>query len=152
MASTTNSRLIHATPATLFRAFSRPEALETWMAPSGMTGKVHAFDFRKGGGYRMSLYYPESDGEFRGKTGDREDQYEARFIEIVPNERIVEVITFNSEDEKFKSEMTMEVTFEPQGGSTMVTFTFRNIPPGIRPEDNEAGTEETLDKLAKYVG
>jgi hypothetical protein len=28
---------------------------------------------------------------------------------------------------------------------------FRNIPSGIRPEDNEEGTQLTLEKLARYV-
>jgi hypothetical protein len=28
---------------------------------------------------------------------------------------------------------------------------FRNIPPGIKPEDNEKGTALTLQKLAAYV-
>jgi hypothetical protein len=33
----------------------------------------------------------------------------------------------------------------------MVTIIFENIPRGIRPEDNEAGTELSLEKLARYV-
>jgi len=45
----------------------------------------------------------------------------------------------------------MEVTFETKGNATKVTILFKNIPPGIRPEDNEAGTQSTLDKLARYV-
>lgn len=47
--------------------------------------------------------------------------------------------------------MIMEVTFEPEDAGTRVTILFKNIPPGIRPEDNEAGTEMTLEKLARYV-
>jgi hypothetical protein len=47
--------------------------------------------------------------------------------------------------------MIMEVTLEPKGKGTEVTFLFKNIPPGIRPEDNEAGTQSTLEKLARYV-
>jgi hypothetical protein len=43
------------------------------------------------------------------------------------------------------------VTFEPEETGTKVTIVFRNIPPGIRPEDNEAGTQSTLEKLARYV-
>ncbi|KAB2831959.1 MAG: ATPase, partial [Caedimonadaceae bacterium] len=36
-------------------------------------------------------------------------------------------------------------------GGTTVSILFKNIPSGIRPEDNEAGTRATLDKLALYV-
>jgi hypothetical protein len=32
-----------------------------------------------------------------------------------------------------------------------VTIAFANIPPGIRPEDNDAGTRSSLEKLARYV-
>lgn len=45
----------------------------------------------------------------------------------------------------------MEVTFAPFEASTRVTFLFKNIPAGIKPEDNEAGTISTLEKLAQYV-
>lgn len=34
--------------------------------------------------------------------------------------------------------MIMEVTLEPAGAGTNVMFLFKNIPPAIRPEDNEA--------------
>lgn len=45
----------------------------------------------------------------------------------------------------------MEVTFEAEDGGTTVSIVFKDIPPGIRPEDNEAGTRMTLEKLARYI-
>lgn len=45
----------------------------------------------------------------------------------------------------------MEVTFEAKNIGTRVTIWFKNIPSGIRPEDNEAGTMSSLEKLAHYV-
>ena len=47
--------------------------------------------------------------------------------------------------------MTMEIKLEPIDNGTKVTFLFKDIPRGIRPEDNEAGTISSLEKLAKYV-
>jgi hypothetical protein len=47
--------------------------------------------------------------------------------------------------------MIMESTFEVEGVGTKVTISFRNIPPGIRPEDNEKGTDLTLEKLSNFV-
>jgi hypothetical protein len=32
-----------------------------WLSPGDMTGKVHEFEGRVGGGYRMSLFYPPSE-------------------------------------------------------------------------------------------
>ena len=45
----------------------------------------------------------------------------------------------------------MVVTLEATVGGTDVTIVFENIPPGIRPEDNEEGTRLSLEKLARYV-
>jgi uncharacterized protein YndB with AHSA1/START domain len=150
-ASTRNSTWIKAPPEALYRAFTDPEALAVWFAPGEMTGKVHHFDYRVDGGYQMSLYYPTSETTARGKTSDREDRYTARFVELTPPRRIVEAITFDSDDPAFSGEMVMEVTFEAEGGGTRVTIIFKDIPSGIRPEDNEAGTQLTLEKLARYV-
>ncbi|MCI0565477.1 MAG: SRPBCC domain-containing protein [Nitrososphaera sp.] len=55
--STQNSKFIKAPPEALYRAFTDPAALAVWLAPGDMTGEVHSFDGRVGGGYRMSLYY-----------------------------------------------------------------------------------------------
>jgi uncharacterized protein YndB with AHSA1/START domain len=149
--STRTSRVIRAPREALYRAFTDPAALEVWLAPGEMTGKVHEFDARVGGGYRMSLYYPESEQENRGKTSEREDMYTARFVQLTPPARIVEAITFASADPAFAGEMTMVVTLEERDGGTEVTISFEHIPPGVRPEDNDAGSRSSLEKLARYV-
>jgi uncharacterized protein YndB with AHSA1/START domain len=150
-ASTRNSQFIKASREAVYRAFTEPAALETWLVPGDMTGKVHNFDHRVGGGYQMSLYYPSSEDATRGKTADREDRYTARFVELRPPERIVETINFDSSDPSFAGEMIMEATFEAEDGGTTVSLVFKNLPSGIRPEDNETGTKSSLEKLALYV-
>ena len=150
-ASTRNSKFIKATPEALYRAFTDPAALAVWLAPADMTGEVHRFDYRVGGGYQMSLYYPSSETTFRGKTREREDRYTARFVELTPPRRIVEAITFDAVDPAFSGEMIMVVTLEAEVGGTTVSIVFTGIPSGIRPEDNEAGTRSTLEKLARYI-
>ena len=95
-ASTRTSRVIKAPREALYRAFTDPAALAVWLAPEGMTGKVHAFDGRVGGGYRMSLFYPSSEQVYRGKTAEREDRFTARYTELTPPTRIVQSITFDS--------------------------------------------------------
>lgn len=98
----------------------------------------------------MSLFYPQSEKESRGKTSEKEDRYTARFVELIPSQKIVQAITFDSGDPAFSGEMIMEVTFEAKVVGTRVTIMFKNIPTGIRPEDNETGTKSTLEKLARY--
>lgn len=149
--STRNSKWIKASPEALYRAFTDPAALAVWLVPGDMTGEVHRFDYRVGGGYQMSLYYPSSETTYHGKTKAREDRYTARFVELTPPRRIVEAITFDAVDPAFSGEMIMEVTLEAAEGGTTVSILFKDIPVGIRPEDNEAGTLSSLEKLARYI-
>jgi uncharacterized protein YndB with AHSA1/START domain len=149
--SSRTSRVIKAPREALYRAFTDPAALAVWLSPGEMTGKVHEFDARVGGGYRMSLFYPSSEHANRGKTSEREDRFTARFVELTPPMRIVQAITFDSDDPAFSGEMRMVVTLDESEDGTEVTFVFEDIPSGIRPEDNEAGTRSSLEKLARYV-
>ena len=116
---------------------TEPAALETWQAPGEMTEKVHAFDLREGGGYEMSLYYPDADQDAVGKSGEREDRFTTRFVELSPPERTVHVVTFELDDPAFAGEMTMTIVPDERAGGTDVTIGFEGVPVGVRPEDNE---------------
>jgi uncharacterized protein YndB with AHSA1/START domain len=151
MNTTRNSRLINASPEKLYKAFTDPQALAVWLAPGEMYGKVHNFSLKAGGGYQMSLFYPSSEKGSPGKTSGKEDRFTAKFVELIPAKKIVQAINFDSDNPAFSGEMIMEVTLEAEGKGTKITIVFRNIPSGIRPEDNEAGTESSLEKLALYV-
>lgn len=148
--TSTNSILILADVETVYNAFTDKEALEYWLAPDGMTGKIHDFEFKVGGKYEMSLFY--KDTETSGKTSGNEDRFSATFTEIIANKKIVQTINFQSENKEFKDEMTMEVHIDAvDRNSTNVTIIFKNIPTGIDPKDNQDGTEQSLKKLARYV-
>jgi hypothetical protein len=45
--------------------------------------------------------------------------------------------------------MTLVATFDEVPGSTAVTIACTDLPLGLRLEDNEAGSRESLEKLAK---
>jgi uncharacterized protein YndB with AHSA1/START domain len=148
--STSNSKIIHADKSKVYQAFSESKALEFWLAPYGMTGKIHNFNFKTGGGYEMSLFYKDAENE--GKSGGNEDRFSTTYTEIIPQEKIVQTIKFKSDNNDFQGEMTMEVYLEEvHENSTKVSIIFKNIPPGINPDDNEDGTEQSLEKLAKYL-
>jgi uncharacterized protein YndB with AHSA1/START domain len=148
-ALTRTSRIIKAPPEKLYDTFMDPAALVAWLPPAEMTGKIHEFDGRVGGGYRMSLFYPPNEGSFRGKTSDREDLVHVRFLELAPARRIVEAVKFDTTDPAFFGEMTIVVTFQEAAGGTEVTISCTNLPPGLRPEDNEAGSRLSLEQLAR---
>ena len=148
---TSTSRFIAAPREAVFRAFAEPNALIEWLVPGEMTARIHDFAFHPGGGYVMSLFYPASDSAPRGKSASQEDRYTARYVEIAPPERIVQAITFDTDDPAFMGEMIMTVSLRERDGGTATTIAFDQLPPGIRPEDNDAGTRSSLDKLARWV-
>ncbi|MFT3749107.1 MAG: SRPBCC domain-containing protein [Agriterribacter sp.] len=150
MATTTNSKIIRATSRDVYKAFTEEKALECWLAPDNMKGKIHDFDLKAGGGYSMSLFY--LDRQMSGKTAENEDRFYATFVELSPYEKIVQTIRFQSDKKEFEDEMTMEVFLKAYDtDSTKVTIVFKNIPAGIDPKDNETGTAQSLEKLAGYV-
>jgi uncharacterized protein YndB with AHSA1/START domain len=151
-ARTRTSRIIKARPEEIYAAFMDPAALVAWLPPAKMTGRIHAFDGRVGGGYRMSLFYPPTERSSRGKTSEREDMFTVRFAELSPPSRIVETVTFHTSDPAFLGEMTITVTLEAVSGGTEVTFLCENLPPGVRAEDNEAGARLSLEQLARRFG
>ena len=116
-----------------------------------MTGQMHAFDARVGGGYQMSLFYSPDEQTFQGKTADLEDRVNVRFVELTPPERIVEAVTFVSDDDAFAGEMTLTVSLGEVPDGTEVTMLFENLPPGLRPEDNKAGADLSLGQLTQYL-
>jgi uncharacterized protein YndB with AHSA1/START domain len=148
-ASTRTSRVIRARPAELYAAFLDPVALVDWLPPAEMTGKIHEFDARVGGGYRMSLFYPPDEPASRGKTSDTEDMVNVRFVELAPPRRIVETVNFVTTDPALLGEMTLIATFEEVSGETELTLVFKNLPPGLRAADNEAGSRLSLEQLAR---
>lgn len=149
--STTVSRVIDAPRSEVYRAFLDPDAVVAWLPPEGMTGRVHRFDAREGGTFRVSLTYRDATGGAGGKTTPDTDTYRGRFASLVPDERIEEVVEFESADPRFAGEMRITVTFEDAADGTAVTYRCDDIPSGIRPEDNEAGCRSSLGKLAALV-
>src|SRR5689334_11540713 len=144
------SRVIAASPARVWAALVDPRALMAWLPPGGMTGRFERFDARPGGSYRMVLTYSDASGA-PGKTTADSDIVEARFVDIVPGERVVQEVDFVSDDPAYAGTMTMtwEVTVADAG--TRVDIVAENTPDGISAEDHAAGLASSLAKLAAYV-
>ncbi len=145
------SRLIKAPRPRVYQAFLNPEALAQWFAPDTMRIYVHTFEPREGGQFRISLTYQNPEDAGRGKTTGDTDTYHGRFVKLVPYEMIVEAIEFESQEPGFAGEMRMTVRLAEVEGGTEVSLLYENVPTGIRPEDNEAGSRSALQKLAALV-
>ena len=144
------SRVIEAPAARIYAAFTDPAALAAWLPPTGMTGTFEHFDATPGGGYRMRLTY-DGDGDAAGKSTSDSDVVEARFVELVPDVRLVQAVEFVSDDPAFAGTMTMTWSLEPVDGGTLVTIRADDVPPGISAEDHAAGMAASLENLARFV-
>src|SRR4051812_2496348 len=149
MSSTRISQHIDAPPATVYRALLDPDAVARWMVPNGMTSEVHTFDPREGGAFRISLTYDAPTGT--GKTTAHTDTYHGHFVKLVPNEQVVEVVEFETDDPAMLGEMTITYTLSDAVGGTDVDAIHENLPPGVSPADNELGWQMSLDNLARLV-
>ncbi len=149
MRSTRISRHVNAPRAIVYRALLDPRAVATWKVPTGMTSHVHSFDAREGGAFRISLTYDEPTGT--GKTTAHTDTYHGRFVKLVPNEQVVEVVEFETAEPALRGEMAITTTLADADGGTLITAVHDGLPRGVSTADNEVGWREALAKLAALV-
>ncbi len=140
---------VNAPRADVYRALLDAQAVAIWMVPNGMTSYVHEFDGREGGSFRISLTYDTPRGT--GKTTAHTDTYHGRFVKLVPNEQVVEVMEFETTDDSLRGEMTITFILTEVDGGTDVLGVHDNLPPGVAPADNETGWRMALEKLARLV-
>ncbi len=114
-----------------------------------MTSHVHEFDPREGGSFRISLTHDAPTGA--GKSSEQTDTYHGRFVKLVPNEQVVEVLEFETADSALLGEMTLTTTLAEADGGTDVLVVHEGIPAGVPIADNETGTRMALAKLAALV-
>ncbi|HYO16876.1 MAG TPA: SRPBCC family protein [Thermoanaerobaculia bacterium] len=149
MSSTRITRRVNAPRAIVYRALLDARAIAAWRVPTGMTSHVHQFDACEGGSFRISLTYDAPTGT--GKTTAHTDTYHGRFVKLVPNEQVVEVVEFETADPALQGEMTITVSLTDADGGTEVLAVHAGLPPGVSTADNETGWREALAKLAALV-
>lgn len=147
----TVSRLVAASPGTIFQALIDPGALVKWLPPQGMTGEMHSFDARPGGRFHLTLTYLDPDPSAPGKSSSGSDVIEAEFAELVPDERVVWLVEFASDDEAFAGVMRMSWLLRATGTGTEVVIVASDVPTGISRHDHEVGMGSTLENLAGFV-
>jgi len=144
------SRLVRAPVSRVFAALVDREALETWLPPHDMTGRFERFDPRPGGSYRLVLTYADP-AAARGKTSADSDVVEVRYVDIVPDDRVVQAVDFVADDPKFAGTMTMTWTVRDDTDGTRVEIVADDVPDGISAEDHAVGLASSLDNLARFV-
>jgi uncharacterized protein YndB with AHSA1/START domain len=101
------TRTFDAPPQMVFKAWSQADLFRRWWVPKGAGISLVScdMDVRTGGKYRLEF----------GAGGDTMAFY-GKYLDVVPNERIVW-----TNDEGEEGAVTT-VTFEDQGGKTLLTF------------------------------
>lgn len=149
MRSTRSCRRINARRADVYQALLDPDAVARWRVPNGMSAVVHEFDPQENGRFRVTLTYDTIEGT--GKSTARGDTYRGRFVELVPDRSVRELVEFETDDPQFAGEMTIDWVLSGKGDGTDLIVVFDGIPPGVALADNELGTAMSLDKLAKLL-
>ncbi|MCB1961441.1 MAG: SRPBCC family protein [Rhodocyclaceae bacterium] len=133
-------RILKAPPARVYRAFVEPEAKIRWEPPFGFLGKIHAWDCRVGGRYRISF--------INFATGTTHT-FGGEFLELVENEKIV--VTDAFEDPNLTGTVRMTVQLRAVLNGTELRIEQRGLPAVIPPELCYAGWQESLVQLAQLV-
>lgn len=149
MYSTRVVRHVNAARAAVYRALVDPEAITAWRVPAGMSSRVHEFDAREGGRFRISLTHDEPSAV--GKSAARTDTYHGRFLRLVPGELVVEAMEFETADPALRGRMTMTTTLTDADGGTDVVVVHEGVPDAVPAADNETGTRMALENLARLV-
>lgn len=142
------SRIIAATPAEIWSALVDPSDVAAWLPPDDMIGRIDEWDVRPGGVYRITLTYAEPGW---GKSTADTDVVTGRFVEVVPQERLVQEADFTSDDPAFAGTMRMTWSLAADASSTVVTIRADDVPVGISAEDHAEGLASSLENLARYV-
>lgn len=133
----------------VFDALVDRHALETWLPPGDMTGRFEQFDPTPGGSYRLVLTYATPASQ--AKSSADSDIVEVRYLDIVPNERVVQAVDFVSAGPEFAGTMTMTWTVAQEVDGTRVDIIADDVPDGISADDHAEGLASSLDNLARFV-
>jgi len=130
-------RTYDASPARVFAAWANPAAKIHWFG-GGEGWKKYELDFRIGG----------REYGLGGPPGEPIYTYEARYQDIVPDQRIAYTYTMDRDKTRISiSVATMEL--EPTDAGTRLIYTEQGVflDGQDKPEFREQGTKDLLDKL-----
>lgn len=133
-------RVLATRPEKIFRAFTDPDAFVRWLPPNGFVGKVHAFEAKVGGRYKMS---------FTNFTTGRSEGFGGEFLEMIPNEKLAYTDRFD--DEALPGQMITTITMRAVSVGTELEVVQEGIPDVIPLHACYLGWQESLANLARLV-
>jgi uncharacterized protein YndB with AHSA1/START domain len=138
--SVTLHRVFKTTPEKVFRAFTDPIAIASWLPPYGYLCVVHNMESKPGGSFRMSF--------INFSTGNGHS-FGGKYLEIKQNEFLKYTDKF--EDPNLPGEMTNSIWIKKVSAGTELNVLQEGIPEMIPPDMCYLGWQDSLDKLRKLV-
>ena len=133
-------RVFKASPEKVYRAFTEPNAIASWLPPYGFLCTVHELNPTVGGTYRMSFH--------NFSTGNGHS-FGGKYIDLKPNEFLKYSDQF--EDPNLPGEMITSVWLQRVSVGTEIKVLQEGIPSVIPVEMCYLGWQESLEKLTKLV-
>ena len=133
-------RVLKASPEKIYRAFTKPTAIASWLPPYGFLCTVHEMTVKVGGTYKMS---------FQNFTTGSSHSFGGKYLELKPSEFLKYTDKFD--DPNLPGEMITTVSLRKVMAGTEIKITQTGIPAVIPAEMCYLGWQESLKKLEKLV-
>ena len=133
-------KVLKASPEKVFRAFTQPLAIASWLPPYGFLCTVHEMNVQVKGSFKMSFH--------NFSTGNGHS-FGGNYLEIRQNEFIKYTDKFD--DPNLPGEMITSVWFNKVSVGTELKVIQENIPSVIPVEMCYLGWQESLEKLTRLV-
>ena len=133
-------RVLRSTPQKVYRAFLDPDAMTKWLPPFGFTGKMHHFEPKVGGTFKMS---------FTNFGTGTSHSFGGKYLELVPNERLRYTDKFD--DPNLPGELVVTVTIKAVSCGVDLHVVQEGVPAVIPEEACYLGWQESLAQLAHIV-
>lgn len=133
-------RVVRSTPQKVYRAFLEADAMTKWLPPYGFTAKMHQFEPKVGGSFKMS---------FTNFGTGTTHAFGGKYLELVPNERLRYTDKFD--DPNLKGEIVVTVTLKSVTCGVDIHIVQEGVPAVIPEEACYLGWQESLEQLARLV-
>ena len=133
-------RVLRTKPEKVYKAFLDADAMAKWLPPYGFTCKVHHFEGKVGGTFKMS---------FTNFSSGNGHSFGGKYLELVPGQRIRYTDKFD--DPNMPGEMAVTVLLKLVSCGTEIDITQEGIPEMIPTEMCYLGWQESLLQLANVV-
>ena len=133
-------RLLKAPVDRVFRAFTDADAMVKWNPPHGFTARMHEFEPKEDGIFRMS---------FTNFTTGETHSFGGKYLEFVENKRLRYTDQFD--DPNLSGQMETVVEFKETPMGTELTIVQAGIPDPIPEAACYLGWQESLSLLTLLV-